>query len=353
MGATNRPRQVYTDWARGVAVLLMIQAHTSDAWTAASSKATPAFRHLTIAGGFAAPLFLWLAGLSVVLSATRLSLRGDSRSLAVQTVCRRGLEIFILAFVFRLQAFALSPGSHPVALFRVDILNIMGLAIVAAGIIWRLHETTWALLTPVVWASESVSALPTGLQWHMRPAGEHTTFTLFPWAGFVFAGGACGAVIAAARERTSERRVQVAIALLGATIIAVGSWTSMRPSLYRTSAFWTSSPSWFAIQVGVMMLALTALYGVSRIAPGWNAGADPAARLGRNSFFVYWIHVELVYGYSTWPIRGRLPLWGTAIAFATFSALMYGGIFVRDRALSNWRSRRSQEPRSQAVAAAI
>jgi uncharacterized membrane protein len=357
---------VYIDWARGVAVLLMIHAHTSDAWTAASSKATPAFRHLTIAGGFAAPLFLWLAGLSVVLSATRLSLRGDSRSLAAQTVCRRGLEMFILAFVFRLQAFALSPGSHPVALFRVDILNIMGLAIVAAGIIWSLHETTWALvasyaaaaaafalLTPVVWASASVSALPTWLQWHMRPAGEHTTFTLFPWAGFVFAGGACGAVIAGARERTSERRVQVAIALLGATILAVGSWTSMRPSLYPTSAFWTSSPSWFAIQVGVMMLALTALYGVSRIAPGWNAGADPVARLGRHSLFVYWIHVELVYGYSTWPLRGRLPLWGTAIAFATFSALMYGGLFVRDRALSTWRSRQSQEPQSQAVAAAI
>ena len=64
--------------------------------------------------------------------------RGGSRRDAAEAVCRRGLEIFILAFLFRLQAFIVSPGSHPVTLFRVDILNIMGPAIVAAGLVWAL-----------------------------------------------------------------------------------------------------------------------------------------------------------------------------------------------------------------------
>ena len=49
---------------------------------------------------------------------------------AVEMICRRGLEIFILAFLFRLQGFIVTPGSHPVTLFRVDILNIMGPAMV-------------------------------------------------------------------------------------------------------------------------------------------------------------------------------------------------------------------------------
>ena len=49
-------------------------------------------------------------------------------------ICRRGLEIFILAFLFRLQGFIVTPGSHPVTLFRVDILNIMGPAIAVAGL---------------------------------------------------------------------------------------------------------------------------------------------------------------------------------------------------------------------------
>src|SRR5689334_20990431 len=103
-------RRLYIDWARGIAVILMIEAHAIDAWTGASARRTPAFRDLVVLGGFAAPLFLWLAGLAVVLSATRTAARQNSRAIAVETICRRGLEIFVLAFLFRLQAFTITPG---------------------------------------------------------------------------------------------------------------------------------------------------------------------------------------------------------------------------------------------------
>src|SRR5262249_10628807 len=149
------------------------------------------------------PLFLWLAGVGVVLSASRVAARTGSRVLACDAVVRRGLEIFILAFLFRLQAFVLSPGGPPVMLFRVDILNVMGPAIVLAGLLWfvatgpraqttalAVAATVTALLTPIVRASPLVDALPTWVQWYVRPAGDHTTFTSFPWIGFVFAGGA-------------------------------------------------------------------------------------------------------------------------------------------------------------------
>jgi hypothetical protein len=53
---------------------------------------------------------------------------------------------------------------------------------------------------------------------------------------------------------------------------------------------------------------------------------------------VYWIHVELVYGYASWLWRGRLPLWGTVLGFVAFSALMYGAVICRDRLLERWRS---------------
>ena len=62
-------------------------------------------------------------------------------------------------------------------------------------------------------------------------------------------------------------------------------------------------------------------------------------RFGRSSLFVYWIHVELVYGYASWPLRGRLPLWGTLVACAVFSLLMYRAVLLRDRMVENWRAR--------------
>jgi hypothetical protein len=60
---------------------------------------------------------------------------------AAEAIIRRGLEIFILAFLFRIQGFIVSPGNHVVTLFRVDILNIMGPSIAAAGVVWALAST--------------------------------------------------------------------------------------------------------------------------------------------------------------------------------------------------------------------
>jgi uncharacterized membrane protein len=357
---------VYVDWARGIAVLLMIQAHTTDAWTRASAKSTNLFRDVNVLSGFAAPLFLWLAGLALVLSAERIVRREGSRSVAVETVCRRGLEIFILAFLFRLQAFTLSPGSHPVALFRVDILNIMGPAIVVAGILWGMSTRTWAtvasyaaaatliaMATPIVRASATVDFLPTWVQWYLRPAGEYTTFTVFPWVGFVFAGGACGALMSVANDKDAERRVQIGVAVCGAALVALGAYTSMRPSLYRVSSFWTSSPTWFAIRVGILMLALAFFYALAVVGARFKvaSGTDPLAHLGRSSLFVYWIHVELVYGYTTWLLRGRLPLWGTAIAFVVFSVLMYCSVLLRDWIVDTWRNRRRLGPAAETATA--
>jgi uncharacterized membrane protein len=359
-GQVPGARRAYIDWARGIAVLLMIEAHTLDAWTRAADRQTAGFRNATILGGFAAPLFLWLAGVGLVLSATRAMEReGGTRAAAMDVICRRGLEIFLLAFLFRLQAFVISPGGQPVALLRVDILNVMGLAIVAAGMIWGLAMPgapsrstarlvfaygvaagAMAMATPVVRASPFVDRLPSWLGWYLRPAGEHTTFTVFPWAGFVFAGGACGALIAAARGHEAERRLQAWLGLAGAALVAAGFYTAALPTIYQHASFWTSSPTFFAIRVGVMMVTLSTVHAAARVAARRGVALRPLDRLGRSSLFVYWIHVELVYGYASWLWRGRLPLWATAVAYGAFSALIYGVVRLRDRWRDRWNARR-------------
>ena len=71
-------RHAYLDWVRGVAVLIMIEAHVLDAWTQAADRTRPLFGYAMILGGFGAPLFLFLAGMAVVLSAeSKLRKTGD------------------------------------------------------------------------------------------------------------------------------------------------------------------------------------------------------------------------------------------------------------------------------------
>jgi len=276
----------------------------------------------------------------------------------------------------------LTPGGPLITLFKVDILNIMGPSIIAAGVLWAAARTTAgrvgvysaatafvALSTPIVRASGVVALLPIWLQWYIRPAGDMTTFTMFPWAGFVFAGAAAGVLTAASLDGGSKRAIHGAIAAAGATLVAAGFSTAARPTIYRASSFWTSSPTWFAIRVGILMIAFAALYAIEVATSGDRetatargafliAGRERVqrvaawcqvrlARIGRASLFIYWIHVELVYGYASWLWRHRLPLWGTTIGFTAFCAFIYAAVVLRD----GFTPRRRRRPRAVTQAA--
>jgi fucose 4-O-acetylase-like acetyltransferase len=142
-------------------------------------------------------------------------------------------------------------------------------------------------------------------------------------------------------SRRDDRRPHLALAMIGATIIALGAYAAARPSPYPHVSFWTSSPAWFAIRVGVLMVAVMMLYALDCIASTapLRRLVAPLETLGASSLFVYWIHVELVYGYASWMIHGRLPLWGTLVAYGLFSAFIYGAVLARDRLLDGWRAR--------------
>src|SRR3954469_2932211 len=204
-------RRTHLDVLRGVAVLIMIEAHVIDSWTRAADRRSRAFGESLILGGFGAPLFLFLAGVAVVMSAGSKARRSGDAHAAVRAVQKRGLQIFLLAFVFRFQSLVLSHGELW-TLLKVDILNVMGLAIVGAAAVWgfargpRERSIAFAaatvalvLMAPVVRAFEPLAALPDSIEGYLRPIPGLTNFTLFPWAAFVTAGAFVGVLLDEAR----------------------------------------------------------------------------------------------------------------------------------------------------------
>ena len=93
----------------------MIEAHTLDAWTRAADRATTRLPRRDGARrlrGAAVPL----ARRASPSCCRRRAARGAHRHAGARrsdAICRRGLEIFILAFLFRLQAFVVTPGRSP------------------------------------------------------------------------------------------------------------------------------------------------------------------------------------------------------------------------------------------------
>jgi len=346
-GAPARPRRGYVDWLRGLAVVIMIEAHTIDSWTAVPWRNTKAYWYGQLLAGMSAPLFLFLAGVSVSMASGSRLRRGATVQEASLVMQRRGGWIFLLALLFRIQSFVVSPGSSLYGILKVDILNVIGPAIAGAALVWGLARRRGmqiaaltatacliALMTPLVRGADWLAPLPDFVEAYLRPQAGRTTFSFFPWTAFVFAGAALGVLLDASRTEAAERRLNTWFAAAGLTLAAIALAASYAPSPYRESYFWTSSPSFFFIRLGVIVAAFPLAYAWEHRPTG--ARFSPLQQFGRTSLFVYWIHVELVYGFISTPLHRNLSLVQWAVAYALFTALMF--------AASRWWTNRASTP---------
>jgi uncharacterized membrane protein len=304
-----------------------------------------------IIGGFAAPGFMFLAGIALALAAGSRLRRGRTPAEAAALARRRALQIFGLAFLFRLQSWLISGGDPVGALLKVDILNIMGLSMLAAALLWSLGRARWdramwmfaatvavAMVTPVVRATPLLSPLPGPIEWYVRPIPGRGTFTLFPWSGFLLAGAGVGLWLDAARTPDAERRVNLWFAALGLTMAGAAYAASFLPPIYRETSFWTTSPTFFFLRVGILIVSLPIAYV-------WNAlwtGRSVMQEFGRASLFVYWIHVELAYGVLSGPIHKSLTLGQAFIAYALFTIALFGAAKLKDQVVDWWNTGRLQ-----------
>ncbi len=70
--------------------------------------------------------------------------------------------------------------------------------------------------------------------------------------------------------------------------------------------------------------------------PGGAQRWSPLGQLGRTSLFIYWIHVEMVYGLISLPLHKRLS-WGQSwLALALFCVLMLLCSIAKDRVVERW-----------------
>ncbi len=310
-----KQRIAYIDWMRGLACVLMFETHCYDSWLGPASRTTSFFRWSQLAGTLPAPLFLFLAGISFALVTNRMRQKGISRSQVAATTIRRGAEIFGLGLLFRVQEFALGYPSAPwTDLLRVDILNVIGASMMLMGIVCWLGKkrlvngllagsaaAAIAMVTPLLWTSWQPRWMPWFLEsyvngCHNLGVPQPWLFPLFPWAAFAFGGLAVGFFLLSDWARAREVKTMLLVGGAGAICFGLGWWLDSLPvKLYAVYDFWHTSPTFFLMRMGVVMMIILCSYAWCR----WGAGQwgfRPLIQMGQASLLVYWIHVEFVYG---------------------------------------------------------
>jgi uncharacterized membrane protein len=322
MPASSPSRLAYIDWMRGLACVLMFQTHCYDSWLNGDARKTTFFMWSQLGGTLPAPLFLFLAGISFALVTEKLRQKGVPPDQIARTTIRRGAEILALGLLFRLQEYVIAWGWAPSSdLLRVDILNTIGLSILLMGVVcWsvlslsatpRIRQIlgviaagvslSISLLTPLVWTSWRPQWLPWPLESYVN--GVHNLgqpqawlFPVFPWTAFAFAGLAVGFFLLGNWTRNHETATFVAAGAGGVGLIYLARWLDRSPrQIYAVYDFWHTSPNFFLIRVGLLLVILAGAYAWC----SWGAGQwgfSPLIQLGQSSLLVYWVHIEFVYG---------------------------------------------------------
>jgi heparan-alpha-glucosaminide N-acetyltransferase-like protein len=355
---------------RGLACVLMIQAHCYDSWLNPEARRTLLYRWSQELSTLAAPIFLFLCGVSFALVTEGLRLKNKPRTQIFKTALLRGGEILGLGFLLRVQEFVLGyPKSPWTDLLKVDVLNILGVSIIFMALFWRLTSGSaslaaaslspdtggsverWrnrliglslliaavvAVATPPLWTTHRPRFLPWMLESYIN--GVHNfdaptpwIFSIFPWCGFAFVGLAFGLFLFSDFAQRKEVAALSVVGAIGAVACALSLWWDYsNVRIYAVYDYWHSSPNFFLMRCGILLLFTFAIFAWCRW--GWvTEGFSPCIQFGKTSLLVYWVHIEFVYGRLS-----ILPKSRSAIPLATAGMMV---IFAAMMGLSIWRTR--------------
>jgi hypothetical protein len=173
--------------------------------------------------------------------------------------------------------------------------------------------------------------LPYPIQWYFKAVPGSGAFTLFPWVGFLLCGVVIGLWLDRARSDGEERTALKALAITGPLIAVGGYLSTYLPMFYTGTTFWTGSPTFFFVRLGVLITSIPIGYLWNAFFRGWS----PIRDFGVASLFVYWIHVEMVYGIASFWLHKALTFEQAVVSYVAFSLFLFGLVKLKDRVLQD------------------
>jgi uncharacterized membrane protein len=353
--AAPRPsaRILVIDWLRGLAVVLMILAHSYDSWLTLGARMGASYgvvRHLS---GLPSRLFLFLVGVSSAIVYERQIAQGIPEAAIRAKTAKRGLQVVALALLFRLQEQILAGFSGGLApLFRVDILNCIGASMLVLALVTTprhgrprvaaalIGAAIFLALGPFIGPAHFPRWLPQPLTSYVGGQRPMAWFPLFPWAAWPLSGVAVGHLwLRYARDERGQMRTFVVTGVVGGLILgAVILVRSINPYIirYPSEVVQQMGPGAFFFRFGTIGLIALLGWGITRLA---GPRFSPLRQLGQTSLLIYWVHVEICYGVLTHPLHRRLGMATTTVAFTLLVIAMFGLSVARTRYLARARVR--------------
>lgn len=301
-------RHMFLDVARGIAALWMIQVHITNQLIDPATRSTIPFRALNLSNGYVAPTFIFCAGAGLWIALSRKGQDFLSGGAALWDYLRRLSFILFWAYLLHMPLYSLERWLHatPTELMgglQFDVLQtIVFASLTVLGIFFvvrNLAATTWitAALAIVVmtcssgvWASEPSSWAPSFVAYAIGPPSP---FPYLPWAVYLFAGVAIGALVMQTEDRVRLATWLLGISVLLPAVIFIIKWLPFASPYDAT--WWKTSPGMHLFRIcGTLTLLALLMLLEPRLRESRLASLMQV--IGNESLFMYISHLVIVYG---------------------------------------------------------
>ena len=309
-------RVIFIDLLRAIAVLQMVQGHTVDVVLANQFRTTelPVFAVWYFLRGMTAPIFMFTAG-TVFTYLFHSVKKPFEKNYRVKKGIKRGLLLLFLGYMLKYPTWKLldfaSVSPEKWNLFiSVDVLQLIGMSLfILIAILFAIEKlklnytALFIILSTIVFVSSPfietvnwISILPAPIATYMY-SGTGSLFPLFPWSGYVIAGGVLGCYLAQNPFVFKTTRFSILLAIFGGafTLVALLSGKLLN-ALQIHIVNPQTEPSTIFYRMGFVLL-LTAV--VSYISLRVNRIPFIIILAGRNTLLIYVVHLVILYG-STW-----------------------------------------------------
>jgi uncharacterized membrane protein len=318
-------RVIFIDLMRAIAVLQMVQGHTISVFLSQDSRNAelPLYAIWYFFRGMTAPIFMFTAG-TVFTYLFKSVHKSFSENYRVKKGVRRAFLLILLGYLLRYPTWKIVDFSDVTTdkwqtFFAVDVLQLIGLSLLILLLILFIIEklklnytitfvvsaTLIFLLSPFIETINWNALLPAPLAAYFY-SGSGSLFPLFPFAGYVIAGGVLGSYLAQNPMVFKTSRFSLILAIFGSafTLIALLSALILK-TLNIQIIDPQAEPNTILFRMGFVLL-LTAV--VSYISIRVNKIPQLIILAGRNTLLIYVVHLVILYG-SAWS-PGLDILWG-------------------------------------------
>jgi uncharacterized membrane protein len=310
--AKSKQRYLFIDLLRFVAGFFMIQGHVFDALLSPQVKSASWYYVHDFFHGFIAPMFLFASGVAFGVATIR---SWDQHLVWGERVRRRAwkfLALIAIGYALHLPYFSLRKTLNAAtiietkAMVQVDALQCIGVTLlILQGAVFLLRKkdlfarlvalggAVVIFISPIVWSLHLGDKAPLWMAAYLN-AENGSWFPLFPWSAYIL----CGTVFGYCFLKVGSDRDQVAMVLKYAAVstgLAVLALLALRLpfDFYPPHDYWKSDPSIILLRLSVVSIVAAGIFLAERHIQ--TLSRIPSI-MGRESLFVYIVHLLIVYG---------------------------------------------------------